>query len=70
MYLSNKEIAKLNNDLNTDDKRKFLDCICSASDGDCYFCSINNECEEACNQTSPSVCSDYQVHKLFEKVLA
>lgn len=68
MYLKIGEMDALNNNLDTESKRKFLRCICLANEN-CSLCSIKEECEEICPQTRPIDCSDYQIHKMFEKVI-
>ena len=68
MYWSSKITNALNNKLDTNSKRQFLRCICAAHE-ECYLCQIKEECDEACEQTPPNQCSDYQIHKLFEKVI-
>ena len=69
MYLSTDETDELNINLDTNSKRQFLHCICKANDCTCSLCSIRDKCEEVCMQTPPNDCSDYQVHKLFEKII-
>lgn len=69
MYLSRDETDALNNNLDTNSKRKFLRCICLANECTCSLCSIREKCEEECKQTPPNECSDYLIHKLFEKVI-
>lgn len=67
MYLDSDAISKLNNNLSTSAKREFLTCICSAYDS-CSLCRIADECGQTSNHTTPDACTDYQIHKLFEKI--
>ena len=68
MYLSRDETAALNSNLGTESKREFLKCICEANDH-CSLCSISEKCSEICRHCPPNMCSDYNIHKLFEKII-
>ena len=68
MYLTKDETDALNNNLDVNTKRQFLRGICLVHD-ECDLCSIKEKCIEVCAQKTPKTCSDYQIHKLFEKVI-